>query len=240
MRVLAAAAALLLAAAEAPAPAPLVYTFDQVKSKVVLEHDGASARAHDGDTGVAGDLVRTGWFGRAVVAVPARAARFEIFSSTRARLAGTEPGVLIELERGRLKGIFNAITGAPERDVATPGAILAVRGTRYGVEVDRDGEAVLTVFEGTVELRPRAAGVAPILVRAGEMAHFGPAGAPRVGAMPRGVREDDWDRGRGPSPGTLSAPPSGAPGPGPGGSGTAPGPGQRPPGAGGGRGGGSS
>ncbi len=238
MRIAAAAAAVLALTAADPS-APIVYTFDQVKSKVVLEHAGDSGRVHEGDTGVAGDLVRTGWFGRAVLSVPARASRFELYASTRARLAGTEPGVLIELERGRLKGIFDALVGAPERAVATPGAILAVRGTRYGVEVGRDGDAVLTVFEGVVELRPRAPGSSPVLVRGGQMARYGHTGPPRVGPMPSGLGERDWDRGRGPEPGTANAPTSGAPGAGPG-AGAAPGSGQRPPGAGSGRGGGSS
>src|SRR6202008_3561373 len=53
----------------------------------------------------------------------------------------------------------------------TPGALLAVRGTQYNVEVDDSGKATLDVFEGTVEiqspLRPE-----PIFVHAGQSSIF--------------------------------------------------------------------
>jgi len=90
--------------------------------------------------------------------------------------------------------------------VATPGALLAVRGTRYGLEVDDDGAAAVTVFEGTVEVLPRTAGFAPLAVRAGELCRFGPQAPPHAGPAPRGTREESWrggfvQRGAGPGDG---------------------------------------
>jgi hypothetical protein len=176
--------------------APVEYRFSEVVSKVVLTHLDTGRQVAAGDAATAGDEVRTGWRGRAVVEAPAAASRFEILPSTRARLAGPEPGVLLVLERGRVKAIFDALTGNDgERLVATPGALLAVRGTRYGVEVDADGAAAVTVFDGTVEVLPRAAGVAPLAVRAGEVCTFGPHTPPHSAPAPRGTREEEWHGG---------------------------------------------
>ncbi len=174
--------------------APLVYRFEAVKSKVLLTRPDGERRVEVGDEGAGGDAVRTGWRGRTTVAVPGRAARFEIFPSTRARLAGTVPGVLIELERGRLGAIFDTFLGRMERLVATPGAVLAVRGTRYGVEVNRKGEAVLAVFEGTVEVRSRIRAEHAVQVRAGQMCTFGPRRAPTTAPLPPGVNEKSWEQ----------------------------------------------
>jgi hypothetical protein len=187
------ALALLLLVTETPvAPAPLEYRFDEVTSKVVVTHGNVETRAAAGATAIAGDSVRTGLFGKATLSVPARAARFEIFSSTRALLAGPEPGVLIVLERGRLMAIFDALTGDTQRLVATPGALLAVRGTRYGVEVDSRGAASLAVFEGTVEVLPMTGAGAPVRVGAGELCLYGPKAAPRSMPMPKDMTERGW------------------------------------------------
>lgn len=137
-----------------------------------------------------GDLVRTGWRGRATVSVDAVASRFEIYSGSRVKLASDKPGVIVLLERGRLKAMFDAITGNDERIVETPGALLAVRGTRYGVEVDRSGETIVSVFEGLVEVRPFDPAVQPLLVRPGEVGRFGPREAPRT--VMRGMTEKAW------------------------------------------------
>lgn len=206
--------------------APLVYRFEAVKSKVVVTRGEAERRAAAGDEAQGGDAVRTGWRGRATVAVPERAARFEIFPSTRARLAGTEPGVLIELEKGRLGAIFDTFMGHMERLVATPGAVLAVRGTRYGVEVDRKGEAVLAVFEGTVEVRSRVRAEHAVQVRAGQMCTFSPRRGPVTAPLPPGVNQQTWEQrgtrfdgtGTSQGPGGMQGPGTGGPGGGPGGS----------------------
>ena len=215
---LAVAGTLLVQTPVAPV-AQVEYRFAEVVSKVVLTHADAERRVAAGEAAEAGDEVRTGWRGRAVVEAPAHASRFEILPSTRVRLAGPEPGVLIVLERGRLKAVFDALTGSDERLVATPGALLAVRGTRYGVEVEADGAAAVTVFEGTVEVLPRDAALAPLAVRAGEVCNFGPRTPPRAAPMPPGTREDAWRGGmaerepRGAAGGGQSAPgqPSGRP-----------------------------
>jgi hypothetical protein len=190
-------AALGLAALAAAAPDALTYRFDEVQKTVVRTNAGSATEKPvvAGDVAKAGDGIRTGAGARAVVSVPERRARFEIGPSTKAVLQGGQPGVLLVLEKGKLKAFFDALTGEPavERRVAAPGALLAVRGTRYGVEVSESGETTLVVFEGTVEVLPTA--FAPVLVGAGYLCTFGPRTPPVAGPMKdRGVSEPSWDR----------------------------------------------
>jgi hypothetical protein len=170
------------------------YRFDDVYSKVTLDSGEKSTKAETGMEAHGGDVVRTGWRGRATVAADEVASRFEIYPSSRVKLASDKPGVIVMLERGRLKAMFDAITGNDERIVETPGALLAVRGTRYGVEVDSSGDTLLSVFEGMVEVRPFDPSMEALLVRPGEVGRFGPKQAPRM--VMRGVDEKTWtDRG---------------------------------------------
>jgi len=170
------------------------YRFDDVRSKVIVDTEGRSLQVERGAIAHGGDLVRTGWRGRANVSVDAVASRFEIFPGTRVRLASEKPGVIVLLERGRLKAMFDAVTGNDERIVETPGALLAVRGTRYGVEVDGSGDTIVSVFEGMVEVRPFDPGMAPLLVRPGEVGRYGPKQEPRK--VMDGMTERNWnDRG---------------------------------------------
>lgn len=191
------AAASLASEPEAPR---MTYRFDEVKSKVLVASAAtpkAEKRVLAGETAASGDHVRTGFWARAVVSVPERKTRFEIASDTHAVLAGVEPGVLLTLEKGRLKAIFDAFTDGPpqERRVSAPGALLSVRGTRYGLEVGEGGQTLLAVFEGVVEVTPRIAGLPPVLVRAEELCTFGPKAPPRPAPMrDRGLNEGNWDR----------------------------------------------
>lgn len=201
MRFLIAPLAILLIQAPAPAPAAFTYRFEEVKRSVVRWPGGEetkAVKAVQGEAAVSGDVVKTGWWSRAILSVPERNSRFEIYASTQVRLAGGEPGVLVGLERGRIKAIFDALLDGKqeERRVAVPGALLAVRGTRYGVEVDKDGRSTLVVFKGVVEIIHRAAHPGTILVKAGEWSRFGPSLQPKVGPMPgRGFGEREWDQG---------------------------------------------
>ncbi len=193
--------ALILLQTPAPAPVAFTYRFDEVKHSVVRWPGGDEAKAVkavQGMTAASGDVVKTGWWGHAVLSVPERASRFELYPSTQVRLAGGEPGVLVILDRGRLKAIFDALAGGKpvERRVAVPGALLAVRGTRYGVDVDKKGMSTLVVFKGVVEVLPRAAHAGSSFVKAGQWSVFGPSMLPKVGPMSgRGFGEKAWDQG---------------------------------------------
>lgn len=173
---------------------PVEYVFEQVTRRVTLTTAaGGDVRAAAGVSASGGDRVRTGWLSHTILGAPRHAARFEVFAGSDVLLASDAPGVLLTLERGRLKAIFDRITGDEPRVVKTPGALLAVRGTRYGVEVDARGNAYLAVFDGIVEvqspLRPE-----PLLVRAGEVCQYGRALHPESRLAPRGMNEERWQR----------------------------------------------
>lgn len=186
--------ALIVTAVPLVAAEPVAYRFDRIRSKVTVRTGTDSEfRAAEGSTARDGNRVRTGWFAYALLAAPRYAAEFEIFSSSDVVLAGGTPGLILSLERGRLKAMFDKITGDEPRMVKTPGALLAVRGTRYGVEVGRNGDADLVVFEGTVEVRSALA-KEPVLVHAGQECHFGASTSPMVMPMPHGMNEDMWQR----------------------------------------------
>ena len=172
MKTLLASLAMLTAAsATTTTPPAIPYRFDEVKRTVVLKTASQESAATKGLQAQSGDHVHTGFFSYALIAAEPHRAKFELFSSTDVLLAGGTPGVILSLERGRIHAMFDKITGSEPRIVQTPGALLAVRGTQYNVEVDGAGKATLDVFEGTVEirspLRPE-----PFLIHAGESSIF--------------------------------------------------------------------
>jgi len=173
MKTLLASLAMLTAAAATTTtpPATVGYRFDDVKRTVTLKTAKQESPAAKGSHAQSGDRVHTGWFSYALIAAEPQRAKFEIFSSTDIQLAGGTPGVILSVERGRIHAMFDKITGSEPRIVQTPGALLAVRGTQYNVEVDAAGKTIVDVFEGTVEirspLRPE-----PLLVHAGQTSIF--------------------------------------------------------------------
>src|SRR3954451_10204906 len=169
--ILASLAMLTAAAATTVTPATVGYRFDDVKRTVTLKTATQESPAAKGSHAQSGDRVHTGWFSYALIAAEPQRAKFEIFSSTDIQLAGGTPGVILSVERGRIHAMFDKITGSEPRIVQTPGALLAVRGTQYNVEVDAAGKTIVDVFGGTVEIRSSLR-PAPFLVHAGETSSF--------------------------------------------------------------------
>lgn len=205
-------APLMFTLLQAPAPTPeaLTYRFEEVKRSVLRLPGGDKAKevkVAKGDSALPGDGVTTGWWAQTTISVPERAARFEVYANTQVKLAAGEPGVLLVVEKGRIKAFFQSLVDGShqERQVAVPGALLAVRGTRYGVEVDKEGRSTLVVFEGVVEVLHKAPPAEPIRVKAGEWATFGPNSSPRVQPMSmRGFEEKTWNQGMRPD-GTMGS-----------------------------------
>lgn len=206
-------------------PGVIDYRFDEVRRKVTLESQKREVAAAVGTKAQSGDTVQTGWFSYALIATELYRAKFEIFGSTKVSLASSEPGVLLSLERGKLHAIFDKLTGNEPRVVKTPGALLAVRGTQYTIEVDASGNTKLDVHEGIVEVRSPLQRE-PLLVHAGEFTRFSPQRPPGDkpspmrggkqqpnGAKPRGTEGEPRPRGNEPQDGRPShgAPPSGPP-----------------------------
>lgn len=188
---------------------PPSYRVAQLKGKLVRLGEGSRERLHQGTTAAGGDRLKTGWFSRAELAVDEAKARFTVGPSTTVLLTSNEPGVLLEVERGRLRALFDSLAGRPdaERLVTTPSAVLAVRGTSYGVAVDRHGATLVVVFAGTVQVRERSGLGEPVMVHAQEMVLV-QQGRPVANPRPHHVDAAAWDQGsvpkgwnRGPGPG---------------------------------------
>ena len=196
--------------------ASVVYEVGALDGKLLHLLPAGDERLATGDRLAGGAEVRTGWLSSADLAVPRAAARFHLESRTHAVLGAENPSVLLVLDRGRLRALFDKLGeavggGKPGRRVRTPSAILAVRGTAYGVAVGRHGGTTLVVFEGVVDVTPLPALAGPqveaatIRVRAGEALHVRD-GQPLGPPLRHGLTPEDWDRGAMPS---MSAPPAG-------------------------------
>jgi hypothetical protein len=177
----------------------LEYQVTAVKRKLVREQPAPEIPLEVGATPSAGQLLRTGSRSSAEIACPEYGATFRLGSKTRARLASERPGVLLEVERGSLRALFERLAGddPPERIVTTPSAVLAVRGTEYGVEVSSKGDTGVTVFEGVVDVTDIGGVGPPVRVQAGQYCTIRrgrAAGRPE----PHGMSPGDWDRGRRP------------------------------------------
>lgn len=168
------------------------YRFEEIKRKVLLQ--GAQAAA--GQHARGGEKIATGWFSYARIASEGHRAAFEIFSATDVTLASDTPGVILSLERGRIRAAFDKITGSEPRVVKTPGALLAVRGTEFDVRVDGSGNTTVDVWEGVVEIRSPLQ-QEPHFVRAGEESRFGPRRPPQTAPMPEHRRREGERDGRG-------------------------------------------
>jgi len=188
----------LSVAASAVPQQPVEYRFDEVKRTVTLTTPKQTKQVNRGQRAQSGDVVQTGWFSYALIASERYRAKFEIFSSTDVKLASGAPGVILSLERGKLHAIFDKITGNEPRVVQTPGALLAVRGTQYDAEVDKDGKTTLRVTEGTVEVRSDVR-KEPIFIHAGEMATYDRHEAPVPRPTPKNGGPDAGHRS-GPGP----------------------------------------
>ena len=174
----------------------LTYNVASVKHKLLIDTSDGEQLLRVGDSAQSGDVLRTNWRARAELEVAERSARFSLGPSTRVRLAHDRPGLLLELERGRLRALFGTESSAGERLVSTPSAVLAVRGTEYGVEVEKNGDTTVVVFDGVVEVRDLLGVGDPVSVRPGEACRVAAGKLPSP-VTPHGLKAGDWDRGRG-------------------------------------------
>jgi hypothetical protein len=189
--------ATLAAAAASEAPAVLEYDVIAVKRKLLLETTDGERALEVGDHAQSGDVLRTGSRSRAELVVAEYAARFVVSSKTSFRLAHDRPGVLLEIERGSLRAIFGKLPDGDTRErlITTPSAVLAVRGTDYGVEVQKDGDTSIAVFEGTVEVWDNADVGQKVFVQAGQSTRIR-RGKVTSTPKPHGLSSHDWDKGR--------------------------------------------
>ncbi len=190
--------------ADEPLQDPPVYAVESVDGRLVRLSPPPEVRVAVGDKLEAGAVLRTGWWSSARVNAEGSATRFEVGPRTTVRLAVDRPGLLLVVERGRVRALFDPFGVGEERArvVETPSAVLAVRGTEYGVAVDRDGATRVVVFEGVVEVQDLGGRHPPVAVRAGELSDVRPGGSPTA-PHPHRIGPDGWDRGR--MPGSSSS-----------------------------------
>ena len=175
------------------------YEVTEVKRKLFREEPEPEIRLEVGSRPSAGELLRTGSRSSAEIFSREYQATFSLQSKTRVRLARDRAGVLLEVQRGSLRALFDALSAddPPERLVETPSAVLAVRGTEYGVEVDSSGNTEITVFEGVVEVLDLDRTGPPVQVRAGQFSTVQRGRRP-ADPKPHTMSPGDWDRGRRP------------------------------------------
>lgn len=221
---------LVLAAAGVGGQAPedaLTYTVEQVDGRLRRVTPAPERRLAVGDEVAAGATLATGWWSHAELSVAPVATRFVLGPRTRVTLAAARPGVLLEVNEGRVRGVFAPLAEdrGRERLVETPTAVLAVRGTEYGVAVAADGATRVVVFEGTVEVTDRSGTYPPLAVHAGQQTSVRRQGPPAPPTRHQ-LESGGWDRGAMPdaAPGRPGdqpgdgrrpeAPPGGSQGPG--------------------------
>ena len=205
MKTLIACAIALSSAVPVAAQKSIDYRFEEVRRKVVVTAAKQESRAVRGNFAHGGDQVATGWFSYALIASERHRARFEIFSNTAVILAEGTPGVLLSVERGRIRAAFDKMTGSEPRIVKTPGALLAVRGTEFDVEVSAKGETTVDVYEGIVEVRSMMTRE-PMLVGAGQQTTYARNHGPSVRPIPEGRRRHGPDARNGEAPARRESP----------------------------------
>jgi hypothetical protein len=187
----------LATTASSQAPAVIEYDVAAVKRKLLLETTDGERAMQVGDRAHSGDVLRTGSRSRAELVVADYAARFVVSSKTSFRLAHDRPGVLVDIECGSLRAIFGKLPEGDTRErlITTPSAVLAVRGTDYGVEVEKDGDTSIVVFEGIVEVWDIGGIGEKTSVQAGQSTRIKRGRVPSS-PRPHGLSSSDWDQGR--------------------------------------------
>ena len=107
----------------------------------------------------------------------------EILLRQRTRLILQQPGFgdwnYFQLLLGRIRASIRKRTGgAPPFQLGTPSAVIAVRGTRFDVEVNRHSVTEVDVFQGLVEVGAAGLPGASVLVGPGYSTRVGPGSPP--------------------------------------------------------------
>jgi len=179
------------------------YLVVAVKGKLLRELPEPEERLQVASEVAAGNVLRTGWRSSAEIVSPEAGARFVVASRTRIRLADDRPGVLLEVQKGRLRALFDKITEGPsaERIITTPSAILAVRGTEYGVAVSKAGDTSVVVFSGVVDVTDLGKATPTVSISAGQFCNIPRGGGPSQ-PMSHMMNSGDWSHGQ--MPGSMS------------------------------------
>ncbi len=161
------------------------------KGEVHVRLPGTSlARPQRGQVLPAGTLVETG-NGRLLLVL--RTDESEILIQPRTRLVVKEPAPgawnALDIAIGRIRAYIRKRTGGnPPFQMGTPSAVIAVRGTRFDVEVNARGVSEIDVFEGLVEVAAPGIAGASVLVSPGFSTRVGIGKPPEIPVPTREIR----------------------------------------------------
>jgi hypothetical protein len=175
--------------APGPPPAPFAGALvSEWKGEVHVQLPGTSmSRPMRGQVLPAGTVLDTGE-GRLVLVL--RADESEILVQPHTRLVVIEPAPgnwnSVEILLGRVRAYIRKRTGgAPPFQMGTPSAVIAVRGTRFDVEVNGRGVSEVDVFDGLVEVASASVPGSSVLVSPGFSTRVG-MGTPPEPPVPTG------------------------------------------------------
>ena len=112
---------------------------------------------------------------------------------TRLILQAPQPGNwdTLQIILGKVRAYIRKRTGgAPPFEIGTPSAVIAVRGTRFDVEVNASGVSEIDVFEGLVEVGSATIPGVSVLVSPGMSTRVGVGTAPETPVPTREIRPD--------------------------------------------------
>ena len=165
-------------------PAPFAgATISEWKGEVHVQMPTAKMSSPKrGQVLAAGTIIETG-DGRLVLVL--RTDESEILVQPHTRLMVSEPAPgnwnAIQILVGRVRAYIRKRTGgAPPFQMGTPSAVIAVRGTRFDVEVNKRGVSEIDVFDGLVEVASVTAAGHSVLVRPGFSTRVGTGTAPEA------------------------------------------------------------
>jgi hypothetical protein len=168
--------------ASAPSPAPFAGAIvSEWKGEVHVQLPGTNmSRPMRGQVLPSGTVLDTG-DGRLVLVL--RTDESEIVVQPHTRLVVQEPAPgnwdALEILLGRVRAYIRKRTGgAPSFQMGTPSAVIAVRGTRFDVEVNGRGVSEVDVFDGLVEVASSTISGSSVLVSPGFSTRVGIGSAP--------------------------------------------------------------
>ena len=172
----------LLCLAVAPACFAQLFPLSQAAAAKVLEMTGDVSALRDsekwalnvGDSVQAQQIILTGPDGYAKFQT-SDGSTFEVYPSSQV-IFRKNPGSLrdlLDLFVGRIKVHIQRLGGEPNPNrIMTPTAVISVRGTIFDVSINDDDETtIVSVEEGSVEVRHALKPGAPKIVNAGESLH---------------------------------------------------------------------
>lgn len=168
--------------AAAPSQAPFAgAVISEWKGDVHVQFPGTNASVPKrGQVLTAGTTVETGK-GRLMLVLRGDESEILVQPHTRLVVIEPQPGNwnALQIVLGRIRAYIRKRTGgAPPFQMGTPSAVIAVRGTRFDVEVNQRGVSEVDVFDGLVEVANPAIAGSSVLVSPGFSTRVGPLTPP--------------------------------------------------------------